>query len=274
MKCFSLTFNDYEEHYDYIISLLDRMINLEELILYLLVIRVDSTYIDGIELYNDILIDMPLLKNFSFSITTSNIREDIPELDFSSNEYIESTFIGRGYGQVRSYVYSNPRRDVGRCHIYSLPYQFERFLNLNNSFPFEDQIFAKVQDLTMTDGRPFQHEFFQVTSNYFPFVKHLTIINGEAQQDKKDSSRLIPYPHLVYLNLFEAHSDYAQQFLLTKNTHLPCLLDLSIRYESLIVLTNHLTVDPMSLNCTQLKIIHFLEPFVRPKSFHSYFPSF
>ena len=143
------------------------MINLEELILYLLVIRVDSTYIDGIELYDHI----PRLNQFSFSITTSIIRENIPELDFSSNEYIESTFIGRGYGQVRSYVYSNPMKEFSRCDIYSLPYEFERFLNLNNSFPFEDQIFDKVQRLTMTDGRPFQHEFFQVTSNSFPFLK-------------------------------------------------------------------------------------------------------
>ena len=96
MKCFSLSLSDYEECYDSIIVLLEQMRNVEELTLFLLVMRVNSTYIDGIKLSDDILIDMPRLKKLTFSINTGIIRENIAELDFSSNEYIQSTFIGRG----------------------------------------------------------------------------------------------------------------------------------------------------------------------------------
>ena len=46
------------------------MINLEELKLYLLVIRFDSTYIDGIQLYDQFLIYMTQLKKFTFNIKT------------------------------------------------------------------------------------------------------------------------------------------------------------------------------------------------------------
>ena len=173
-----------------------------------------------------------------------------------------------------SYIYSYPTRECGRCHIYSLPYQFETFFDLNNSFRFQGQIFDKVQCLTMMDRRPFQHEFFKQTSHYFPFLKQLTIRNGEAQQHKQDSSTLIRFSHLVSLNLSDAHTHYTEQLLLTKNTHLPCLSDLFIRYESLTILTNYFSIDRMCLNCTQLKKLHIKEPFVRPKKFHSYFPSF
>jgi hypothetical protein len=79
--------NDYEDQYDdYIIPLLRRMINLEELILYLLIIRVDSTYVDGIQLHDDILIYMPRLNKFTFSINTGILGEDT-KIHFSSDEY-------------------------------------------------------------------------------------------------------------------------------------------------------------------------------------------
>jgi hypothetical protein len=266
--------DDYEDQYDdHIIPLLRRMINLEELILYLLVMRDDSTYIDGIQLYDDILIYMPRLNKFTFSINTGILSETDMKLHFSSNEYIQSSFIGRGYGQVSSYVYSDLMRNIGTCHIYSLPYQFESFFNLNNSFHFQDGIFDKVQRLTMIDKRPFKHHFFKLTSHYFPFLKELNIYNNEPQEEKQYSSTLIIFPHLIRLNLDQAHLDYAEQLLLTKNTHLPCLLDLFIKYESLRILTNNFTNDPTYLNCTQLKKLDIMDPFVQPKTFHTYFPS-
>jgi hypothetical protein len=47
-------------------------------------------------------------------------------------------------------------------HVYSLPYQFEYFLHLNNSF--QGGMFDKVQYLLMTDGRPFEHNLFKLIS--------------------------------------------------------------------------------------------------------------
>jgi len=266
--------NHYNDYCDKAIFwLLRRMINLEEFILFLLVARVNSTYINGIQLYDDILIHMSRLKKFTFSIITCVIIENgIMKIDLSSNEDIQSSFIGRGYGQVGSYVYYDSMETVGRCHVYSLPYQFENFFGLNNSYHFQDAIFDKVRCLAMHDTRPFEHEFFKLTSHHFPFLKELNIRNIHPQKDKQHSSTLIIFPHLILLNLLEAHDDYAEQFLLNKNTHLPCLLDLCVRYESLAILTNNFTNGTTSLNCIQLKRLHTDEAFVRPKAFQKYFP--
>jgi hypothetical protein len=272
LKYFSLTFDTYEEIYDSeIISLLHRMINLEELILFLMVIRVDSTYIDGIQLYDEILVHMPRLNKFTFSINTGAIMENI-KIDLSSTEDIQNSFIGRGYGQVRSYVSSHPTEDIGFCHVYSLPYQFECFFGLKNSFHFQDGIFHTVRRLIMSDARPFEHEFFKLISHNFPFVKELIIYNDAPQKDKEHSSTLIIFPHLILLDLIHSRGDCVEQFLLAKNTHLPCLLDLCITYESLIMLTNNFNIDPTCFNCTQVKRLHIDIPFVRPKRFHKYFP--
>ncbi|CAF3914460.1 unnamed protein product, partial [Rotaria sordida] len=221
LKCFSLTLNTYEQEYDnQIIALLNRMINLEELILFLLVIRVNSNYIDGIQLNDDILIHMPRLKKFAFSINTGAIIENT-KIRLQSNEDIRNSFIGRRYGQVGSYVFFKQMEEIGHCHIYSLPYQFEHFFGLSNSFHFQDVIYDKVRRLTMNDiALPFEHQFFKLISYYFPFLKELTIFNGEGQKDKQDSSTLIIFPHLIFLDL-NSHVDYAEQFLLAKKTHLP-----------------------------------------------------
>jgi hypothetical protein len=114
------------------------MINLEELILYLLVMRDDLTYIDGYQLHDNILIYMPLLNKFTFSMNTGILSEEGTKLHFSSDEYIQNSFIGQRFGQVSSYVYSDPVENIGISHSYSLPYQFERFFNLNNCFHFQD----------------------------------------------------------------------------------------------------------------------------------------
>ncbi|CAF1320264.1 unnamed protein product [Rotaria sordida] len=86
-----------------IIPLLQRMINLEELILFLSIIRTEKNYIDGIQLYDDILIYMPRLNKFIFNIDT-NIVENNIEFALSSNEDIQRSFIRKEYGPVYSQV--------------------------------------------------------------------------------------------------------------------------------------------------------------------------
>ncbi|CAF3926987.1 unnamed protein product [Rotaria sordida] len=281
LKCFSLTsinyIHDYDEH---IIPLLCRMINLEELILFLSVIRIDSTFIGGIELYNQVLIHMSHLNKFIFSINTAVLIKN-NKIDVPSNEDIQHSFIGKEYGQVGSYVHFEPRTSIDRfsfkrpkavvkSHIYSLPYQFEIFLHLNNSF--QGGMFVKVRCLTMTDTYPFEHQLFKIISHDFPFLKELNICNGEPQKEKQHRSTLINFPHLNLLNLVEAHVDYAEQFLVDTNTHLPCLLDLCIQYESLAMITNNFTNDATRLYCAKLKGLHIDKPFVRSKHFDEYFP--
>jgi hypothetical protein len=67
-----------------IVPLLRRISNLEELTLFLSVIRNESTYIDGTQLCNDFLIHMSQLRKFNFSIHTDIFNNDIHMLMISS----------------------------------------------------------------------------------------------------------------------------------------------------------------------------------------------
>jgi hypothetical protein len=122
----------------------------------------------------------------------------------------------------------------------------------------------------MNDKHPFEHQLFKVISQDVPFLKELIIHNVVPPQNKQCSSSLITFPHLILLNLIEAHVDYAEQFLVDKNTHLPCLLDLYIKYESLAMVTNNFINDAKRLTCAQLKRLHMDNLFVRPKNFDKY----
>ncbi|CAF2227121.1 unnamed protein product [Rotaria magnacalcarata] len=268
---------------DLIIPLLRRMINLEELILNLSIIRVDSNYIDGLQLYDDILIYMPRLNKFIFSIDTSVVEKNI-KIALSSNEDIQRSFIRREYGPVGSHVdifsrengcrghmYSLPYEFKSRCHIYSLPYQFKNYSYLNNDF--QGGVFDNVQYLMMTDFRPFERNFFKIISQSFPLLQHLYIFNDEPQKDKQQSTTFITFSHLIYLYLDCAHVDYAEQFLSDKQCHLPCLLNLSISYESLAMATNNFTNDATRLTSSKLTSLRLKGPFVTPENFHLYFPS-
>ncbi|CAF4193925.1 unnamed protein product, partial [Rotaria sordida] len=64
------------------------MLNLEELTLYLSIRRIESTYIDGTHLYDEILIHMPQLKKFNFNIYTLVFNKDI-KINLPSNNDIQ-----------------------------------------------------------------------------------------------------------------------------------------------------------------------------------------
>jgi hypothetical protein len=291
LKCFSLssleTTGQFERE---VVPLVRRMRNLQELTLFLSIFKIDGTHIDGIELHNEILIYMPQLNKLAFSIHTGIISDDI-EMNLPTNEDIERSFIGKGFGQVGSSLHIRRTNNVARLHVYSLPYQFQYFLHLNNSF--QGDMFDTVQYLTMEDALPFEHYLFKLISQCFPRLKGLCISNDEAQKMKKHSSQLIVFPRLILLNLFKAHVDYVEQLLCDKNTHLPALLDLCIEYKSLAIITNDFTNDAICRNCAKIKKLHtnsflppkklhtnsFLPPkklhtnsFLPPKNFHRYFP--
>jgi hypothetical protein len=245
------------------------MVNLEELTLYLLVQRFNSTYIDGIELYDQFLVYMTQLKKFTFNIKTDvyNLRR----IKLPSNEDIQHSFIGRNYQQVTSYVHNYSMKNEGKCLIYSVPYEFDYFFGLDNSF--QGGRFHKVRYLAMDDDRiAFEHKLFNVISEDFPFLQFLRICNHYSPSIKKYSLTLITFPYLTMLDLQDAHDDYAELFLLTKNAYLPCLLNLSMQYKSLTRITNNFTNDPMDFNFSKLKSLGIYQPFIRPKNFHQYFP--
>ncbi|CAF2102204.1 unnamed protein product [Rotaria magnacalcarata] len=270
LKYLSLTSISATSYYHEFVPLFRRISNLEELTLFLFVKRINSTYIDGIHLNDEILVRMPRLNKFTFSITTlvCNRRSHII---LPSNDDIQRSFIERRYRQIGSYADDNTMKIRARCHIYSLPYQFHMFHNVTNSF--NGGIFNKVRSVIVTDDIcPFEHEFFQIISQSFPFLQTLSIQNDEPQKSKKNSITFITFSHLAVLNLELAHIDYVEQFLFERKARLPCLSHLTIQYESLVTITNNFTNDATRYNFTQLKTLVTEKSFVRPENFHSYFP--
>lgn len=259
------------EYDDLLVPLLCRMINLEELHLYLSVGRFDSTYIDGVQLYDQFLIYMTQLNQFTFNIKTKVYNKNVT-VELPSNEDIQRSFNGRIYKEVASYVQTNLFLCNGECHIYSLPYEFEYFNDLNNSF--QGGMFDKVRQLKMNDTIPFESKFFQLISEDFSSLEYLYISNEHAQKDKQQSSSssLITFPYLTLLDLQYAHVDYAELFLLKQNMHLPRLLNLSIEYKSINAITNNFTIDAMYFNFRKLISLELCRTFVRPENFRQYFP--
>ena len=245
------------------------MINLEELRLCLRVGRLDSTYIDGNQLYNHFLIYMSKLKKFTFDIKTK-VRNENVNIKLPSNEEIQRSFVGRVYQQVFSYVNTNSSKRAGECHIYSLPYDFEYFFKVKNSY--QGGRCEKVRQLKMKDTVPFKHELFQGISQDFPFLKYLYITNGHGMKNKSYVTTSITFHFLTFLHLDWAHDDYVLLFLLKKYAHLPRLSYLSIGRKSLKKITKNFTIDSMYFNFSKLITLDVGESFVRPKNFDVYFP--
>ncbi|CAF1069315.1 unnamed protein product [Rotaria sordida] len=271
LKCLSLITYCRTQFYDsLVVPLLCRMSNLEELTLYLSIQRIESTYIDGNHLYNEILIHMPQLKKFIFSINTLVINKNI-RINLPSNNDIQRSFIEREYQQIASYTHKESIEQRSTCHIYSLPYQFDRFYNMNCHF--QGGIFNKVRVVMLTDRKhPFEQEFFQIVSNCFPFLQKLTIWNYQPQKRKQQLCPIITFPYLHCLILRSVNVDYADQFLNDTKIHLPCLLELRITYESLVMITYNFTNDATRLTCARLRILIIYGSYVRPENFHKYFP--
>jgi hypothetical protein len=245
------------------------MINLEELQLYLVVRRFDSTFIDGIQLYDQFLIYMTQLNKFTFNITTI-VHQWTLRIELPSNEDIQRSFFGRGYQQVASYVRTESSAWNGECRIYSLPYEFDYFVDLNNSF--QGGMFHKVRQLEMSDRVSFEYKLFKIISHDLPFLEVLTITNTHQMEEKQHSSTLITFPYLTFLGLEYAHVDYVELFLLRKNTYLPCFLKLIMEYKSLKIITNNFTNDATHFNFGTLKSLDVHQSFVHPENFHQYFP--
>jgi hypothetical protein len=141
-------FNKYDAQ---IVPLLRRMCNLEELTLNL-EIHDRATFVDGTHLHNEILIHMPRLQTFTFHIITKIVSQNLVRL---SNDDIHRTFINTGHEQVGCIVnYFDDRFPRCICHIFSLPFPFDRLDMISNQFP--SMIFNNVTMLMVLDCTPFE----------------------------------------------------------------------------------------------------------------------
>ncbi|CAF1649810.1 unnamed protein product [Adineta ricciae] len=252
-----------------IVPLLSGMINLEKLQLCLRVVRLNSNYIDGSQLYDQFLCSMSKLKRFTFDIKTI-VRNQNVDIELSSNEQIQRSFVGKFDQQVFSYINSNSSKLTGVCRICSLPYDFRYFFNVNNYF--QGGRFEKVRQLRMKDSIGFTYELFQRVAQGFPFLKYLYIINMSAMKNKPPGSLLLTFPYLTYLDIDRAHDDYILLFLLKKHAFLPRLSYLSIEKKPLKTITNDFTIDSTDFNFSELKTLIVGRSFVPPANFHVYFP--
>ncbi|CAF1680248.1 unnamed protein product, partial [Adineta ricciae] len=270
LKCFSLISFERTPDYDkLVVPLLRRMINLEELQLFLSVLIRESFCIDGYGLWHDFVGRMTQLRKFTFNIYTTVWFRSM-DIAIPWNEFIQSTFHGRNYPSVAAYVTKKPNWCDHDCHIYSLPYDFEYYHDLDNHFP--GGMFSKVRLLKMRDSVSFKHRLFEVVAHDFPFLEFLRISNTKPMEDKEDSCASIAFPCLTFLDLRDAHVDYAEMLLLQTKTHLPCLLNLSVEWNQLTNITKNFTEKPTQFNLKRLKCLDVCQPFVRPEGFDQYCP--
>ena len=252
-----------------IVPLLRRMSNLEQLTLFLSVSRVNSTFIDGKQLHDDVLSSMIRLEKFSFCIQTRLFNRDV-EMELLSKDKLRSSFFQLGYNDIDAFGDVTYVDDRANAHIYSLPYHFKRFDYMTSAF--QGGKFDQVRLLIMLDRRPFEHRLFQIIARDFPVLEILLVNNHKAQHVEDHSDELITFSHLSELSLTDSHIDYAREFLSNENIALPRLTGLSIGYETLATVTNCFTSDQSRRICNRIKRLRLREAFVCPNNFHSYFP--
>ncbi|CAF4548961.1 unnamed protein product [Rotaria socialis] len=277
LKRFSLyVYHSTAEFDSHIAPVLRRMSNLEQLTLSLR-IRERTSFIDGTHLHNYILNSMPHLHSFFFDIVTERVRLD-QQLRPSPGDIL-SAFIERGYNADCYINYDH--HGLGRCHVYSLPFNMEHIRPITGSFP--GGRFMNIRVLHIFDTiQSFEHEFFAQISLSFPVLNHLTLSNKISKNvtplqqvlKPENATSVIEYSHLVELYCFDVHIDYVEQFLSNLNTRLPCLSKLHVKYEHLVTVTENFTRNATRINCAKLKHIDFVYnvKIMRSKNFYLYFP--
>jgi hypothetical protein len=245
-----------------VIPLLRRMCNIEELTLYLC-IEGRARFVDGTQLHNEILIHMARLHTFNFYIrTTAQIDHSVPYL---SNEDIQKSFTKVGYEQADCILRYSNSAPLTVCHIFSLPFAFDRLEMVSNKFP--NVIFNNVTFLWVQDSVPFNHKFFLRIAQSFPMLKSLRIVNFEPQTSKSaklksennQSYSVVEYPYITTLEIMYVHTDYIEQLLDATKTRLPRLTVLKIKYHQLKTVTENFTRDAMRLNCMNVQKLSIKE---------------
>ncbi|CAF1440394.1 unnamed protein product [Adineta steineri] len=248
LERFSLDHRSGTDLYDnLIVPLLQRMINLEELDLYL-TISGKQTVVDGTDLKKNILNYMSQLKKFSFSIRSNIYLNN--EINLPSNDDIQNTFKDFKDNEIISYVHNFSRIKYIECRIFSYPYRRKEYERITNDFPSIS--FSYVREISLFDNQPFEHDFFLRITQAFPNVKILRLENEEPQKKNHQDSSITRYFHLTELHLLEVHDDYIEEFLSDSKTCLPNTVDLTIEYEAIQRVTENFTRSTTQINCSKL----------------------
>ncbi|CAF0719889.1 unnamed protein product [Rotaria sp. Silwood1] len=199
---------------------------------------------------------MPQLNKFHLNICSTILLED--QIYLPSNEDIQHSFKHFSDIQIISCVNYFSEVKKGQCHVYSYPFTIRNYPNIANNFP---------------------GGLFTCVSESFPFMKKLTVANGQSQNNKqcqrsKNNNQnflIIRYPHLKYLIFKKTHDDYVEQFLLDTKTYLPYGVIVFTDYKSLKRVTHKFTRKATRINCGKVTYICIERIRQFPKHFKNYF---
>ncbi|CAF4541005.1 unnamed protein product [Rotaria socialis] len=273
LKYFSLYSNVVTSAYDgLIVPLVNRMINLEELSLYVKICDINR-FVDGNDLKKNILNNMSRLKKLQFYIrSTTGV---LSQINIPSNEDIQYTFNDFHNNHIISYVDYFTDTQRGQCHIYSYPYTLNEYCKITNNFP--GGLYKCVTKISLYDERPFEYKFFLRIAQSFPYLKKLIIENMKSQNDKPKSDDnqnlpIIEYPHLITLDLTEAHLDYIELFLFDTKMRLPNNISFIVLYQALRRVTEKFTRNATPIHEKKLHRLSLLGKYRIPKYVKEYFP--
>jgi hypothetical protein len=250
------------------------MFNLEKLSLSL-VIRNSNEFVDGNDLKKNIIDRLPRLNSFAFNIRSRKVFCN--QINFLSNDDIQRTF-STFQNQIISCVDYFPETEYSQCHIYSYPYKLTYYTDITNNFP--GGLFQYVNEVSLFDEQPFEHEFFLQIVQSFPFMKKLTVINQKPQNKRRceqlnnhdQTVPIIQCPRITLLDLYRVHDDYIEQFLVDTNTCLPDTIYLIINYKSLERVTHNFTRNSTRINCAKLRSLGISVKHPIPGCVKDYFP--
>ena len=235
------------------------MSNLEKLDLKLC-LSTTKTFIDGTYLKKNILDQISRLEKFTFTIKSCLSLSN--EIDYRSNEDIQSTFIDFPNNPIVSSVDYFQEKQFSRCLIYTHPYRLKYHHSITNRF--SGGLFECVREVRLYDEHPFEQEFFLRLQKSFPFLTRLYIHNFKAQQHKHFSNEsknddqefpIIEYPYLTWLSLNVAHDDYRELFLDERKVWLSNNVHLNLDYKAMKRITHSFTRDTTRTNCAKLKSV-------------------
>jgi hypothetical protein len=158
------------------------MANLEELTLYL-TFKNRTTFIDGTDIYNEILVHMPRLHLFNFCICTNTTKNLL--VHHLSKDDIQRTLCNIKYQQMDCIV--NYPYSTAICYVFSLPFMFEILRFIGNTFP--SIVYSHVKYLTVKDEVPLKDEFFHRIAWSFPLLEQLCVINIMPQSSISDERK-------------------------------------------------------------------------------------
>ncbi|CAF2892121.1 unnamed protein product [Rotaria sp. Silwood2] len=207
-----------------------------------------------------------------FSVSSFYSKTNLP-----SNEDIQKTFRDFKDKQIISCIDYFQKRKHSRCHIYSYPYQLKHYEDITNNFP--GRLFKCVRAVGLYDEYPFEHEFLLRITQSFPLLEKLTVINQQRQNNKRfrksknenEDLLIVKYPHLIQLNLSEAHKDYHEQFLFDTKTCLPNDVCIHLNYRLVNKVTRNFRRNTIRSNCAKISYVLFYNRSKFPEHLKDYF---